>query len=108
MRAVDVVKEKRNQLKNDLAKFMDAKNEKYSTTKRAMDLDGYERHEFSYIIGCITDLRTQINTLEFVLNEDTELRDCTIAYATQRDLGITKEKVFKIGNEGRWKIWDSF
>lgn len=94
MRAVEVVKDKRNQLRIDLENFLNAKNEKYPNPTKFQELDDYDRYEFSYIMGCIANLRIQINALEFVLNEDTEFSDCTIPNRTQRDYGVSKEKIF--------------
>lgn len=105
MRAVEVVKQKRNQLRNELAKFMNAKNVKYPTPTKYYDLEAYDRHEFSYIMGCISSLRNQINALEFVLNEDTELNDYTKPYPSQRDCGVSKEKVFEIALQDKIDNW---
>lgn len=96
MRAVDVVKLKRDELRNDLAKFMSAKNAKYPSPTRYNELNEYDKYEYSYILKSMENLRTQINALEFVLNEDTYMDDCTISYHKHRDLGITKESVFEI------------
>lgn len=93
MRAVDVIKEKRNQLRNELSKFLIVKNMKYPSPTKYTNLDDYDRYEFSYIMSCVNSLRNKINTLEFVLNEDTEINDCT-PYHSQRERGISKESVF--------------
>lgn len=95
MRSVDVVKQKRNELRSDMENFLEVKNRKYPAPTRYYELDGYDKHEFNYIMNCINNLRNQINALEFVLNEDTELTDYTISFSpTHKELGITKEKVF--------------
>ena len=64
--------------------------------KRLSLENNFDAKEFSYIMGCINNLRNQINALEFVLNEDTVLNDYTVPYPTQEDEGVSKEKVFKI------------
>ncbi len=99
MRAVDIVKEKRNQLRNELVRFLNAKEIKYPTPTNYKELDEYNRHEYSYIMGCVNSLKTQINALEFVLNEDTELNDYSKPYPRQEEIGISKAMVFEIGKE---------
>lgn len=105
MRAVDVVKEKRNQLRDELARFINAKELKYQAPIIYTDLNDYDRQEFSYIMGCINSLRNQINALEFVLNEDTELKNYTNPYPRQKEMGITKENVFTITLKDKIDNW---
>ncbi|WEG18582.1 hypothetical protein PQ478_08870 [Alkalihalophilus pseudofirmus] len=105
MRAVEAVKEKRNQLRSELEMFIEAKDIKYPTPTKFTDLNEYEGNEFSYIMGCINSLRNQINALEFVLNEDSEIVDYTVPYPRQSEAGVTKEKVVEITVKDSIKNW---
>lgn len=96
MRAVEIVKDKRNQLRDELVAFIDAKNAKYPVPTNYKDLGEYEKQEFSYLMSCIHSLRVQINALEFILNEDTEIMDYTTINSHQREYGISKESVLKL------------
>lgn len=96
MRDVNIIKEKLNILRDELEKFLNTKNIKYPTLTIYDNLNDFDRHEFSYIMGCINSLKNQINVLEFVLNEDVEITDYTTPYPRQRACGISKEIVLKI------------
>jgi hypothetical protein len=99
MRDVQVIKDKRNQLRDELVKFTAVKEDAFPKGTRYSELSDYDRQLYNYTMGCINSLRNQINALEYVLNEDTELNDNTRPYPSQVSFGITKESVFKMSND---------
>lgn len=100
MRDVSVVKEKRDELVKELGRFMKFKNENY-TGFDFSSLSAHQRREYSYIMSTMGDLRGQINAIEYVLNEDTELRDATwVSSPYLREKGITKEDILGSKKDG--------
>lgn len=95
MRSLEAVKKKRDELKAELEKFIQAKHD----SKKAhwglpqADLSALEKAEYIYIMRSIYELRNQINCLDFVLNEDTEMNDATRPVPSQVAIGIKKENV---------------
>jgi hypothetical protein len=90
MRYVETVKEKRDELKAEMERFLALKDKQFSHLPYR-ELSTESKKKFGYIMGTISVLKTQINALEYVLNEDTELEDRTkpsMAY------NFTKEELF--------------
>jgi hypothetical protein len=91
MRDVSIVKRKRNQLKEEVEQFKNLKEKLFPSSISYRDLDPEEKKKYGYIQSTIGGLNTQINTLEFVLNEDSEIRDVT----EPRFYDFTKEELFR-------------
>lgn len=99
MRNVNVVKAKRDELREDLAIFIKVRENKFPLMAKYTELPEYDRKLYSYIQSCIGNLKRKINALEFVLNEDTEMTDGTTPFPSHKEIGITKELIFKLANE---------
>lgn len=75
MRDLSVVKEKRNELRSELVNCIKKVKEMQVDEKTFRDLSQYDQQVYIYLDRTVQRLRTQINALEFVLNEDTEIAD---------------------------------
>lgn len=102
MRDVEVVKQMRDDLRDKMIELIDLRIVKYGASVRHPDLPPYDQKVFSYLMGATNKLKTQINTLEFVLNEDTMLNDATDTLSSSlREMGCTKESII---NELRERV----
>lgn len=98
MRCVKVVKKKRDELKAERERFMRAKERLYPYPKSYPDIPKEEQHQFTYLMNTVGHLDKQINALEFVLNEDTELKDVTeLNFFNVDKEALLKEPVKKTG-----------
>lgn len=104
MRAVDVVKSKRDYLVEQKEEFQRVKDLKYPNKPNYAELSDYEKLELSYITRVLTNLMIQIGALNFVLNEDSDLRDATYIITSEERRGLSRERVLskenKVGNLG--------
>lgn len=91
MRDVSVIKQKRDELKEEL-KFV---NEKRKSLGRWTDMCDYDKKIFAHLTDSVKTITTQINALEYILNEDTELNDWYPRYAriSKEDIFGTKESI---------------
>ncbi len=102
MRDVAIVKEQRNELREELAKCIKRVKDMQVDEKSFKELSQYDQQVYVYLDRTVQKLRMQINALEFVLNEDTELIDPYKDRAAEK-LQITKETVFN-AEPGGYKL----
>lgn len=93
MRDLSVVKETRNELRSELVNCIKKVKEMQVDEKTFRDLSQYDQQVYIYLDRTVQRLRTQINALEFVLNEDTEIADAFADRAAEKHK-INKETVF--------------
>ena len=74
MRDIATVKETRDKLRNEILALLDLRRE---LSNGIMNADEYGKRSYGYLINTVTKMKAQINALEYVLNEDTELEDAT-------------------------------
>jgi hypothetical protein len=97
MRDLTIIKDKRNELRDSLAL---CHNRRKSSTDNNLkgfnDMGEWDKEAYIYLVKVMEKLTTQINVLEFVLNEDTNIADALSYYSRGMNiLGINRESVFK-------------
>ncbi|WP_059102944.1 hypothetical protein [Shouchella shacheensis] len=108
MRDVAIVKQQRNVLREELGKCVNKVKEMQVDEKSFKELDQHDQQVYIYLDRTMQKLRTQINTLEFVLNEDTKLIDPYFDRAAEK-LNINKDTLFSAKKpeeeeEGSYKL----
>lgn len=96
MRDVNAVKETRNKLRNELSDFIVARKNFYQ--KEIAGKKEYDKTLYGYIISSIDRLSIQINTIEYILNEDTEIGDVTEPWKHYKECGIEKIRIMTYVN----------
>jgi hypothetical protein len=92
MRDLVTVKEARNNIRNNLVRST-RKRDEISDGKPYKELSEYNQEVYIFLTKAIDIMKIQINSLEFVLNEDTNLNDPY--YSRGRKFDICEELVFK-------------
>lgn len=95
MRDLSVVKQTRDNLRDEMRELLELREKAYKDGWRGFkDLGAFDRQVFSYMSNAIGMLQEQINTLGFVLNEDTELKNIDdILSPSLRDEGYESKDV---------------
>jgi hypothetical protein len=93
MRSVLTVKEQRNILREELGKCINKVKEMKVDEQSFKNMSQHEQQVYIYLDRTMQRLRTQINALEFVLNEDTELIDPYADRAAEK-LNINRDSIF--------------
>ncbi len=93
MRNVATVKEQRNILREELGKCINKVKEMKVDEQSFKQMEQQEQQVYIYLDRTMQRLRTQINALEFVLNEDTQLVDPYADRAAEK-LNINRESIF--------------
>ncbi|AIC95848.1 MULTISPECIES: hypothetical protein [Shouchella] len=93
MRDVSIVKEQRNILREELGKCINKVKEMKVNEESFKQMDQHEQQVYIYLDRTMQRLRTQINALEFVLNEDSQLADPYADRAAEK-LNINRNSIF--------------
>ncbi|SDC74947.1 hypothetical protein [Shouchella lonarensis] len=93
MRDVTIVKQQRNVLREELGKCINKVKEMKVDEASFKQMSQHEQQVYIYLDRTMQRLRTQINALEFVLNEDTQLADPYFDRAAEK-LEISRETIF--------------
>lgn len=94
MRNVSVVKEQRNILREELGKCINKVKEMKVDEQSFKQMNQHDQQVYIYLDRTMQRLRTQINTLEFVLNEDSQLADPYADRAAEK-LNINRSSIFE-------------
>ncbi|MFB4213062.1 hypothetical protein ABC345_16520 [Shouchella sp. 1P09AA] len=94
MRDVSTVKEQRNILREELGKCINKVKEMKVNEESFKQMDQHEQQVYIYLDRTMQRLRTQINALEFVLNEDSQLADPYADRAAEK-LNINRNSIFE-------------
>ena len=101
MRDVEIVKNMRNALDSELTRFIDRKKELFNG-RPFPELGDYDKKVFSFISTSVNKLTIQINALNFVLNEDTQIeREIGATKYFEERYDITKNSILNNSKTGR-------